>query len=98
MYDFFYNVVIKYYPNAKLLYMDTDSFIIEFPDTLEGFSKFIIKNREHFDLSGCDNTDIPLYHHLQEMKARLSRRNTTYTSIMEHRVSSRAKHWKFGLL
>ena len=31
MYDFFYNVVIKYYPKAKLLYMDTDSFIIEFP-------------------------------------------------------------------
>jgi len=51
----------------------TDSFIIEFPDTLEGFSKFIIKNREHFDFSGSDNTDIPLYHHLQEMKARLSK-------------------------
>ena len=52
MYDFFYNVVIKYYPKAKLLYMDTDSFIIEFPDNLEGFSKFVIKNREHFGLSG----------------------------------------------
>ena len=73
MYDFFYNVVIKYYPDARLLYMDTDSFIIEFPDTLEGFSKFVIKNREHFDLSGCNNVDIPLDHHLQEMKAKLSR-------------------------
>ena len=71
MYDFFYNVVIKYYPDAKL-YMDTDSFIIEFPDNLEGFSKFIIKNREHFDLSECENADIPLYHHLQ-MKTRLSK-------------------------
>ena len=38
MHDFFYNVVIKYYPNAKLLYMDTDSFIIEFPVTVEGFT------------------------------------------------------------
>ena len=34
MYDFFYNVVIKDYPKAKLLYMDADSFIIEFPDNL----------------------------------------------------------------
>ena len=41
MYDFFYNVVIKNYPNAKLLYMDTDSFIIEILDTVEGLSKFI---------------------------------------------------------
>ncbi len=64
MYDFFYNVIIKNYSNAKLLYMDTDSFIIEIPDSVEGMSNFIIKNREHFDLSDCENKKLPLYQHL----------------------------------
>ena len=58
--------------------MDTDSSIIEFPDTVEGFINFVIKNREHFDLSGCENKGAeniphPLYQHLEEMKARLSK-------------------------
>ena len=73
MYDFFYNVVIKNYPNAKLLYMDTDSFIIEIPDTVEGFSKFVLNNKEHFDLSECENKELPLYKHLQEMKTKMSK-------------------------
>ena len=68
MYDFFYNVVIKNYPNAKLLYMDTDSFIIEIPDTVEGLSKFVLDNKEHFDLSECENKELPLYEHLQKKK------------------------------
>ena len=73
MYDFFYNVVIKNYPNAKLLYMDTDSFIIEIPDTVEGLSKFVLDNKEHFDLSECENKELPLYKHLQEMKDEMSK-------------------------
>ena len=91
VYDFLYNVVIKDYPTAKFLYMDIDSFIIEFPDTLEGFSNFVIKNREHFDLSECENRGTenephPLYHHLQEI-----RRNTMSISTMELQASSRMK-------
>ena len=46
---------MKYYPNAKLGYTDTESYIIEFPDKLKGFTEFVLKNREHFDLSGCNN-------------------------------------------
>ena len=42
MYDFFYNLVIKIYSKAKLLYMDTDSFVIEIPDTVEALSKFLL--------------------------------------------------------
>ena len=59
MYDFFYNVVMKHYPNARLCYTDTDSFIIKFPDKLQGFTDFILKNKEHFDLSGCLNKNHP---------------------------------------
>ena len=43
MYDFFFNVVMKHYPNARLCYTDTDSFIIEFPDKLQGFTDFVLK-------------------------------------------------------
>ena len=68
MYDFFFNVVMKHYPGAKLCYTDTDSFIIEFPDNLTGFTDFLIKNREHFDLSDCKNMKHPLYQHLDEKK------------------------------
>lgn len=73
MYDFFYNVVIKNYPNAKLLYMDTDSFIIEVPDTVEGLSKFVLNNKEHFDLSECENKELPLYNHIRQKKEELSK-------------------------
>ena len=73
MYDFFYNVVIKNYSNAKLLYMDTDSFIIEIPDTVEGLSKFVLDNKEHFDLSECENKELPLYNHIKQKKEELSK-------------------------
>ena len=46
MYDFFYNVVMKHYPNTRLCYTDTDSFIIEFPDKLQGFTDFVLKDQE----------------------------------------------------
>ena len=81
MYDFFYNVVMKHYPNAKLGYTDTDSYIIEFPDKLKGFTDFILKNREHFDLSGCsnrgrENEPNPLYYHLEDKKKQMSKRSS----------------------
>ena len=59
------------YSDAKLLYMDTDSFIIEIPDNEEGLSSFILKNKDYFDLSECENKNLPLYHHLQEKKKEL---------------------------
>ena len=34
---------MKHYPNARLCYTDTDSFIIEFPDKLQGFTDFVLK-------------------------------------------------------
>ena len=71
MYDFFYNIVMKHYPNAKLCYTDTDSFIIEFPDNLTGFTEFLLKNKEHFDLSDCKNMDHPLYQHLDKKKGEM---------------------------
>ena len=73
MYDFFYNVVIKSYSKAKLLCMDTDSFIIEIPDTVEGLSDFLLNNKDHFDLSECENRELPLYQHLQEMNAKMTK-------------------------
>ena len=72
MYDFFYNTVMKSYSDAKLLYMDTDSFIIEIPDSPKGLNDFVLKNKDQFDLSECENKGLPLYHHLQEKKSQLS--------------------------
>ena len=68
MYDFFVNVIMKDYPNAKLLYMDTDSFIIEIPDTVGGLSNFVLGDKEYFGLSECGDKGLPLYHHLQQKK------------------------------
>ena len=73
IYEFFYNIVIKNYSNAKLLYMDTDSFIIEILDTVEGLSKFVLDNKEHFDLSECENKESPFYEHIQKKKAELTK-------------------------
>jgi len=52
--------------------MDTGSFIIEIPDTPQGLSNFLVRNKEHFNLSECENKDMLLYHHLQEKKAQMS--------------------------
>ena len=49
MYEFYYNFLKKRYRNVKLLYMDTDSFIIEITD--ENFDQIMFENKEFFDLS-----------------------------------------------
>ena len=82
MYDFFYNVVIKSYSNAKLLYMGTDSFIIEIPDTVEGLSRFVLESKKHFDLSECESRELPLYDHLHNMKKEF-RNNKGYCVLTE---------------
>ena len=82
MYDFFYNVVMKHYHNARLCYTDTDSFIIEFPDKLQGFTDFVLKNKDHFDLSRCLNKNHPLYHHLEGKKTKF-RNNKGYNELSE---------------
>ena len=64
MCDFFCNVAVKNYPNAKLLHMNSGSFIIEIPDTVEGLSKFLLNNKEHEDLFECENKKLPLHKHL----------------------------------
>ncbi len=51
MFEFWYDVVKKHYPNARLAYMDTDSFNFSIPDSEQDFIDFVIKNKEHFDLS-----------------------------------------------
>jgi hypothetical protein len=52
MYDFFYNVIRKKYPHTKMLYTDTDSFILEIPT--DDFYKDLMEDeefRDHWDLS-----------------------------------------------
>src|SRR5205814_1863745 len=71
MYDFYYNVFSKQYPDGKLGYMDTDSFILEVPDSPEGLTKFLLDNRQHFDLSECENKELPLYWELENKKAEI---------------------------
>ena len=52
MYDFFYNTLRKKYPNCRLLYMDTDSFIFEvFTDDLYKDIQEDAIFRENFDFS-----------------------------------------------
>ena len=46
--------------------------IIEIHDSPKGLSDFVLKNKDQFDLSECENKDLPLYHHLQEKKSQLS--------------------------
>lgn len=55
MYDFFHNCFMRHYKTGRLLYMDTDSFILEIPDTEEGFDNFVLKNKNRFDFKGFDN-------------------------------------------
>ena len=49
MHEFYHNFLKKRYRNVKLLYMDTDSFIIEITD--ENFDQIMFENKEFFDLS-----------------------------------------------
>ena len=59
MYEFWYDVVQpRYGPKAKLVYMDTDSFIIEIetPDIVQDFGEM----KQHFDFSDYP-PDHPLY-------------------------------------
>ena len=50
MYDFFYNFIkVKYADNAKLLYMDTDSFILEV--CTEDIYKDAVEDKQYYDLS-----------------------------------------------
>ena len=48
-YEFYYNFLTKKFKNIELLYMDTDSFIIE--TTNENFDKIMYEYKEYFDLS-----------------------------------------------
>ena len=49
MYEFFYNFLKQKCKNVELLYMDTDSFIIEITD--EKFDEIMFENKQFFDLS-----------------------------------------------
>ena len=49
MYDFFYDFLKKKCENFKLLYMDTDSFIIKVIG--ENFDDIMFENKEYFDLN-----------------------------------------------
>ncbi len=53
--------------------MDTDSFIIEIPDSVEGMSNFILNNKEHFDLSECENKNLPLSSSRRKEKKTMSK-------------------------
>lgn len=56
MYDLFYNVLRKKYPDCKMLYTDTDSFILEIPT--DDFYADLINDEEfryHWDLSNYSN-------------------------------------------
>ena len=68
MYDFFHNCFMKHYKNGRLLYMDTDSFILEIPDSEKGFNDFVLKNKSRFDFKGFDNPKYPYYAELQKIK------------------------------
>ena len=49
MYEFYYDFLKEKCENVKLLYMDTNSFIIEIID--ENFDDIRLENKEYFDLS-----------------------------------------------
>ena len=49
MYEFYYDFLKEKCENVKLLYMDTNSFIIEIID--ENFDDMRLENKEYFDLS-----------------------------------------------
>ena len=49
MFEFYYDFLKKTCKNVKLLYMYTDSFIIEITD--ESFDEIMLENKEFFDLS-----------------------------------------------
>ena len=68
MYDFFHNCFMRHYKNGRLLYMDTDSFILEIPGTEKGFNDFVLKNKNRFDFKGFDNPKYPYYVELQKIK------------------------------
>ena len=48
--------------------MDTDSFILEIPDTEKGFNAFVLKNKNRFDFKGFNNQKYPYYAELQKIK------------------------------
>ena len=68
MYDFFHNCFMRHYKTGRLIYMDTDSFILEIPDTEKGFNDFVLKNKNRFDFKGFDNPKYPYYDELQKIK------------------------------
>ena len=49
MYEFYFDFLKQKCENIKLLYMDTDSFIIEVIG--ENFDDIMLENKEYFDLS-----------------------------------------------
>ena len=49
MYEFYYNFLKQKCENVKLVYRDTDSFIIEVRG--EKFDDIMLENKEFFDLS-----------------------------------------------
>ena len=49
MYEFYYNFLKQKHENVKLLYMDTDTFIIEVIG--ENFDDIMLENKEYFYLS-----------------------------------------------
>ena len=51
MYDFFYNVLKKNFPDVKLLMTDTDSFIYSVQASDEEYDRFMEKNLNLFDTS-----------------------------------------------
>ena len=51
MYDFFYNVLKKNFPDVKLLMTDTDSFIYSVQTSDEEYDKFMENNLDFFDTS-----------------------------------------------
>ena len=51
MYDFFYNVLKKNFPDVKLLMTDTDSFIYSVQASDEEYDKFMKDNLDFFDTS-----------------------------------------------
>jgi hypothetical protein len=69
MYNFLHNVFMPKYQQGKLLYMDTDSFVLEIPDNEKGFNDFVEANRKWFDIDGLDNEKYDtLYKEIQDYK------------------------------
>ena len=73
MYNWLHKTFLKHYSKGRLLYTDTDGFVLEVPDSEEGWSNFILKNKDTFDLSECENDKLPLFHHLEAKKKELSK-------------------------